>query len=53
VKVVSVIPARGGSKGIPLKNIVELGGKPLISFEHNLEKDEWDYETYQKLLNVA
>ena len=31
MKVVSVIPARGGSKGIPLKNIVELGGKPLIS----------------------
>jgi len=26
------------------------GGKPLISFEHNLDKDEWDYETYQKLL---
>ena len=26
------------------------GGKPLILFEHNLEKDEWDYETYQKLL---
>ena len=32
MKVVSVIPARGGSKGIPLKNIVELGGKPLISY---------------------
>jgi CMP-N-acetylneuraminic acid synthetase len=26
------IPARGGSKSIPLKNMVELGGKPLISY---------------------
>jgi N-acylneuraminate cytidylyltransferase/CMP-N,N'-diacetyllegionaminic acid synthase len=31
-KVVAVIPARGGSKGIPLKNIQELAGKPLISY---------------------
>lgn len=27
-----VIPARGGSKGIPRKNIKELGGKPLIAW---------------------
>jgi N-acylneuraminate cytidylyltransferase len=27
-----VIPARGGSKGIPKKNIVDLGGKPLIAY---------------------
>jgi len=26
------IPARGGSKGIPKKNIKELGGKPLIAY---------------------
>jgi len=30
-KVLAIIPARGGSKGIPKKNIKELGGKPLIS----------------------
>ena len=29
-KVLGVITARGGSKGIPKKNIKELGGKPLI-----------------------
>ncbi len=28
--VLGVIPARGGSKGIPRKNIIELGGMPLI-----------------------
>lgn len=31
-KVLCVIPARGGSKGIPLKNIVLLKGKPLIHY---------------------
>ena len=28
----AVIPARGGSKGVPRKNIKELAGKPLISY---------------------
>lgn len=27
-----IIPARGGSKGIPLKNILPLNGKPLIGY---------------------
>lgn len=31
-KILGVIPARGGSKGIPNKNIVDLCGKPLISY---------------------
>lgn len=30
-KTVALIPARGGSKGIPYKNIVHLAGKPLLS----------------------
>lgn len=30
-KVVALIPARGGSKGIPRKNLVPLAGKPLIA----------------------
>ena len=31
-KVLAVIPARGGSKGIPGKNTREVGGKPLIAY---------------------
>ena len=29
---VIVIPARGGSKGIPRKNLYEINGKPLIGY---------------------
>ena len=32
VKYLSIIPARGGSKGIPNKNIVNIAGKPLIQY---------------------
>mgnify|MGYP000247572593 FL=1 len=31
-KIVGIIPARGGSKGIPKKNIKLLNGKPLIAY---------------------
>ena len=31
-KIVALIPARGGSKGIKNKNIIDLCGKPLISY---------------------
>lgn len=31
-KILSIIPARGGSKGLPGKNIIDLGGKPLIAW---------------------
>lgn len=31
-RILAVIPARGGSKGIPRKNIRLLGGKPLIAY---------------------
>ena len=26
------VPARGGSKGIPRKNLIKLAGKPLIQY---------------------
>ncbi len=31
-KVLAIIPARGGSKGLPGKNIIDLAGKPLIAW---------------------
>jgi CMP-N,N'-diacetyllegionaminic acid synthase len=34
-KILGIIPARGGSKGIPGKNIKNLNGKPLISYTIN------------------
>ncbi|MDB2582744.1 acylneuraminate cytidylyltransferase family protein [Gammaproteobacteria bacterium] len=37
-KLLAVIPARGGSKGIPKKNIIPINGKPLISWTINAAK---------------
>ena len=31
MKVIAIIPARGGSKGVPRKNVRQLAGKPLIT----------------------
>jgi CMP-N,N'-diacetyllegionaminic acid synthase len=31
-KVLAIVPARGGSKGIPGKNLIPLAGKPLIAY---------------------
>ena len=32
MRTLGIIPARGGSKGIPGKNLVDLGGRPLIEW---------------------
>ena len=32
MKTLALIPARGGSKAIPRKNIKEIAGKPLIAW---------------------
>jgi len=32
VNIVGIIPARGGSKGVPKKNIKEIGGFPMIAY---------------------
>lgn len=34
--ILAIIPARGGSQGIPHKNILPLAGKPLIA--HTIER---------------
>lgn len=38
-KALYIIPARGGSKGIPGKNIKPLGGKPLIAYAIEAARD--------------
>jgi len=42
--ILAIIPARGGSKGIPRKNIKHLAGKPLIAYtiEHALKSERID-----------
>jgi CMP-N-acetylneuraminic acid synthetase len=32
MKIIAIIPARGGSKSIPNKNIKKLNGIPLINY---------------------
>ncbi len=38
MKILGLIPARGGSKGIPGKNIKLLGGKPLLQYAYESAK---------------
>ena len=57
-KIVTIIPARGGSKGIPKKNLVDINGKPLIyytikaSLESNVD-ETWVSSEDDKILEVA
>jgi|TARA_B110000259_G_scaffold159512_1_gene182556 N-acylneuraminate cytidylyltransferase len=46
LKVVTLIPARGGSKGIPRKNIISLGGKPLIAYTIEASLNSHSNETW-------
>jgi len=39
VRVLGLIPARGGSRGVPRKNIRLLGGKPLIGYTIEAARD--------------
>lgn len=39
MKVLGIIPARGGSKGVPRKNIRPLAGKPLIAHTIDVARD--------------
>jgi len=45
-KIVSLILARGGSKGIPNKNIIDLNGQPLISYTIKASHESQIQETW-------
>jgi N-acylneuraminate cytidylyltransferase len=57
--IVAIIPARGGSKGIPNKNIIDFCGKPLIAWtiEQCLSSkhisDVWVTSDSQEILDIA
>ena len=38
IKILITLCARGGSKGIPRKNITDINGKPLIAYSIELAK---------------
>ena len=42
MKILVVIPARGGSKGVPFKNIKALRGKPLIHYTVEAAREVFD-----------
>lgn len=58
-KVLALIPARGGSKRIPNKNIVDLHGKPLLAYTIELAKQVPEFDAVvissndDNILNVA
>lgn len=39
MKILGIIPARGGSKGVPRKNIKLLAGKPLLQYTSDIAKE--------------
>ena len=58
MKIVALITARGGSKGVPLKNIIDINGKPLISFAinaslHSKINETWVSTDSDRIANVA
>ena len=58
MKVVSLILARGGSKGIPAKNIIDLNGSPLISYTINASinsnvQETWVSTDCENIKNVS
>ena len=46
MRTVSLLPARGGSKGIPNKNIAPLNGKPLIHYAIQASLNSESQETW-------
>ena len=58
MKIVSLITARGGSKGVPKKNIIKINGYPLIWYTINASQKSKVHETWvstdcQEIASVA
>tara|TARA_B100001027_G_scaffold147355_1_gene103020 strand:+ start:113 stop:754 length:642 start_codon:yes stop_codon:yes gene_type:complete len=58
MKIVTIIPARGGSKGIKNKNLIEVSGQPLISYvvKESLKSktdETWVSSDSNEILNYA
>ena len=58
MKIVSLILARGGSKGIPDKNIVDLNGLPLLSYtikasQESVVEETWVSTDCNSIKNIA
>ena len=57
IRVLGLIPARGGSKGLKHKNLKRIAGKPLIEWSiiHSLKSKEisstWVSSDSKKILN--
>lgn len=54
----TLILARGGSKGIPDKNIIDVNGKPLLSYttvaaQNSIANDVWISTNCNKIMNIA
>ena len=57
-KIVSLIPARKGSKGISNKNLIDLCGKPLINYainasKHSLVDETWVSSDSDEILSIS
>ena len=58
MKVVSIIPARKGSKGIKNKNLIDLCGKPLINYSleaslKSLVEETWVSSDSEEILEIS
>ena len=57
-KIISIIPARKGSKGIPNKNLLNLSGKPLIYYaiqasKQSIVEETWVSSDSDEILNFS
>jgi len=59
MNIITIIPARGGSKGMPRKNIISFSGKPLLQYSIESSKNsKYISQTYvtsddQEILDLA